>query len=890
MNQLEIITLIRGSGLFDDRFYLEKYPEAIESDLTLVEHYLKYGVERGLNPSPFFHTTYYLAHNPEAIRAGIHPLVHYLTVGAIEGRLPKAPGTPKELTDLTLQSKTIAFYLPQYHPIPENDQWWGKGFTEWTNVTAATPSFATHDQPRLPSEFGFYDLRLPDIYPQQVALAREYGIDGFCYYYYWFNGRRLLERPLNDMLQRPDIDFPFCICWANESWSRRWDGRDREILLNQDHTVAGDNRFIQDVLPILQDPRYIKVDGKPMLLVYRPELMANPVVTARVWRQAAIDGGLPGLHICAVQFEITDPRLVAFDALVEFPPHFLPNYDITGVVPQISGDFLGKICDYYAGMLTLLDRPRPDFPLYRGAMLAWDNTPRRKNRALIFHYSSPEAYRQWLRRLLLQAPENAHAAESFVFINAWNEWAEGATLEPSQHQGRAFLEATRDARNPALSTAYIEETAYRVYRQALEKECRCDDSPKAIEQQRDSLSAHPRVTWVSSQADRAGKLETAQHGILLVSHDAAPAGAQWVLVEILKTLAQCQTVAVYILLCGGGELEPEFYRWGMVFNLETLTGEGLSRSEAIATVLADLESRAIDLAICNTIVTHDVARALHSAGIPVLALLHELPTSVEMYAGSSALGKMVEAARDVIVVSEAMKQQLSSRYGIPSDRFTVIYPGVRADLDAGEPRSETRALVQEEFHFPADSFLVLGSGSIHPRKGCDLFAQIARKLLSSPDTDKIRFLWIGAAQDESGFRSWCEHDLAALGLSDKVIFAGARPSLLPYLAAADVFLLPSREDPFPQVALEAMYNGLPVVAFEGAGGIPEALSDDAGVLVPYLDILTMAEKVRQFSQDPLWRKRVGMKARSKGREAYTWERYRRDLFDFLQKNYSLCLS
>lgn len=489
MNQTELITLIRDSGLFDDRFYLNQNPDAIDSDLTLVEHYLRYGVERGLSPSPFFDTAYYLANNPDALRSGIHPLVHYLTVGASEGRLPKAPLPARELKDIDSRPRTIAFYLPQYHPIPENDEWWGKGFTEWTNVTAATPMFAGHYQPRLPSELGFYDLRLSEIYPQQVALAREYGIDGFCYYYYWFNGRRILERPLQDTLHRSDVDFPFCICWANESWSRRWDGRDREILLDQKHNLAGDNRFILDILPLLQDSRYIRVDGKPMVLVYRPELMANPVVTAEIWRQLAEDSGLPGLHLCAVQFEIPDPRLIGFDALVEFPPHFFPAYEITKTVPNLDPRFEGIIRDYYAGVLTTLRRPVADFPFYRGAMLAWDNTARRKHQSLIYHYSSPAAYRQWLRHLILQAPENAGGRESFVFINAWNEWAEGAILEPSRRDGRAFLEATRDALDENLSTIEIDRAAYLEYSRAIQGESRPDGFSEAIARQRQAMTA-----------------------------------------------------------------------------------------------------------------------------------------------------------------------------------------------------------------------------------------------------------------------------------------------------------------------------------------------------------------------------------------------------------------
>src|SRR5262245_46650535 len=221
--------------------------------------------------------------------------------------------------------RLLAFYLPQYHPIPENDRWWGAGFTEWTNVAKARPRFKGHYQPHLPADLGFYDLRLPEVRMAQAEMARSHGIDGFCYYYYWFSGKRLLERPLNEVLRSGEPDFPFCVCWANENWTRRWDGRDHEMLIAQTYSRTDDLRFIRSLLPALADPRYIKVHGKPLLLVYRVDHLPDPAATADLWREEAVKMGLPGLFLCTVACRATldlPPSSIGFDAAVEFQPNW----------------------------------------------------------------------------------------------------------------------------------------------------------------------------------------------------------------------------------------------------------------------------------------------------------------------------------------------------------------------------------------------------------------------------------------------------------------------------------------------------------------------------------------------------------------------------------------
>lgn len=342
--------------------------------------------------------------------------------------------------------KAIAFFLPQFHPVPENDQWWGPGFTEWTNVTQAKPLFPGHYQPHMPGELGFYDLRLPEVREAQARLAREHGIYGFCYYYYWFAGRRILERPLDDFLGSGKPDFPFCICWANESWSRRWDGSENEVLLKQEHTMENDIAFIRDVIPILKDPRYIRVNGAPLLLIYRASLFEDPERTCEIWRKRCAEEGIPSIHLSAVEFTgFNDPYAAGFDSSVEFPPLNINPNSITDEIAGLPSDFAGGVYDYEEYSAQVLMRDPVPYKRFRGVMTGWDNSPRRKKGGYLFINSSPENYEVWLRGAVDYTKTHHVPAERLVFINAWNEWAEGAHLEPDLKHGRGFLEATRRA-------------------------------------------------------------------------------------------------------------------------------------------------------------------------------------------------------------------------------------------------------------------------------------------------------------------------------------------------------------------------------------------------------------------------------------------------------------
>lgn len=348
--------------------------------------------------------------------------------------------TPDAVSDVGV----IAFYLPQFHPIAENDAWWGDGFTEWSNVVRARPAFEGHAQPHLPADLGFYDLRVPDVRHKQIGLAKEHGISGFCFYYYWFGGRRLLERPLDEYVADSTVDFPFCICWANENWSRRWDGSESELLIGQPHNVVGDQRFIRDVIPLLKDPRYIRVGGAPLVLVYRVPLLEDPRVTAERWRTICREEGVGEIHLAMAEtFGSKDPTEFGFDSSVQFPPHSVPARELRpeGLDPA----FQGKVYDYRDIVAHEINEAPTSHTRFRGVMLGWDNSARRGLKAHIYHHASPELYETWLRAAIHAVRRDNDEGERLVFVNAWNEWAEGTHLEPDMKFGRAYLHATRRA-------------------------------------------------------------------------------------------------------------------------------------------------------------------------------------------------------------------------------------------------------------------------------------------------------------------------------------------------------------------------------------------------------------------------------------------------------------
>ncbi len=354
---------------------------------------------------------------------------------------------------MSYKRRLIAFHLPQFHPIPENDEWWGRGFTEWTNTAKAKPLFTGHYQPHIPADLGFYDLRLAESRAAQAEMAKKYGLEGFCYYHYWFAGKQLLERPFAEILESREPNFGFCLCWANQTWTGVWHGSPNRILIEQTYPGDKDHReHFNHLLPAFQDSRYIKVDGKPIFVIYRPTEIPDVRKTMDLWQEMAVKSGLKGLHLVGVASADWIPQEHGFDA------------SITSKLPRLRGwvswrtpvkkffrlyqEMRGHpvIYSYEKIMPDLVHKPMSGIENYPCVIPNWDNTPRSGRNGLVLHGSTPELFRKHFREAL-GLVQNLPEERQFVFIKSWNEWAEGNHLEPDLKHGHAYLEVVAQELN-----------------------------------------------------------------------------------------------------------------------------------------------------------------------------------------------------------------------------------------------------------------------------------------------------------------------------------------------------------------------------------------------------------------------------------------------------------
>ena len=346
-----------------------------------------------------------------------------------------------DYSNYTTDIKAIALYLPQFHFIKENNEWWGENFTEWTNVRKSKPLYKGHHQPRKPGDekgyLGYYFLTNAIIIKKQVKLAKSHGIYGFGFYYYWFSGRRLLEKPLDIYINNKDIDFPFLLIWANENWSKNWNGGNRNILIKQEYKIKDPENFIKDIKKYIIDHRYIKINGKSLIGIYETLTIPNLKETISIWRKTAklyeigelyIITSLNGYNIKVFK------NLNIFDAAYDFPPRNIFKY-------TKNNNFYNLLIYKNKNFINLTN----EFPVFRGSMLEWDNTPRRGKNGVIFKEYSPEKFYILNKMIIQYTKTHYNSSNRLIFINAWNEWGEGTYLEPDEKYGYSSINALSKA-------------------------------------------------------------------------------------------------------------------------------------------------------------------------------------------------------------------------------------------------------------------------------------------------------------------------------------------------------------------------------------------------------------------------------------------------------------
>lgn len=818
---------------FDVQHYLERNPDVANADIDPLEHFVTTGYREGRTPSLEFDSIFYTRKHLR--NDSRDPITHYIEIGRIAGfplhRTHDTRSTASEVKRFTSRAaefeeldpdivgaiqpiaKLIAFYLPQFHSFPENDRWWGKGFTEWSNVSRGCPRFVGHYQPRVPRDFGFYDLSNPDVMAKQVGAAKTAGVHGFCFYYYNFNGKRLLEKPIDSFLSNEDLDFPFCLMWANENWTRRWDGADSEVLIRQDYKEQDDFDLIDDIARHFADKRYIKANDRPIFLLYRADIIPGTAETIARWRKLfASRHGVNPLILMAQAFDNIDPRDHGLDGAFEFPPHKLTKQtrNINADCEPLDDTFSAQVYRYDDVVTASISEPSVEFPLIKTVVPSWDNDARRQGHGLVIAGSTPSAYAAWLERCIDYSKERPFFGENFVFINAWNEWAEGAYLEPDLHFGGAYLNAT--AR---------------------------------------TVSGFGRIGQKTK--------------ILLVGHDAFPAGAQQLLLNLGRTLRRQFGMEIEFLLCGDGDLAESYS--------DIATTHVCSQQAGLSSTISRLTAHDFKLAITNTLASGVAVTSLKEHGFKVVSLVHELPRIVKEKNLFSAASAIAQNSDVIVFPVEAVRDAFLTEISDTAKPIVVRPQGLYQKI-VRVP--DAKAKVLDELQLPPDTKIVLNIGFGDLRKGIDLFCA-ASQLVSRQRKDVV-FVWVGRVDVVCA--TWIKDPLAF----PDVRFVGQLSDVSKYLSAADVFALTSREDPYPSVALEAMSLGVPVLAFEGSGGVPELIRrEQLGETCPYADVVSLSEEILKVLEAPAsYLESYATRVRAYANANFAFDEYAQDLIQILK--------
>ncbi len=798
---------------FDKEYYLQENPDIVEAGVDPLEHFISNGWKEERNPSAHFDLCFY--RQTHGIPDDVNPLFHYIQEGKKAGAQThpyrKRDGhcvhddirhftTPSELYEThdpdiaagwrSPKAKAIAFYLPQFHAIPENDEWWGEGFTEWRNIPRGVPRFGGHYQPRIPRDLGFYDLTVTDVIKRQVELARAIGLYGFCFYYYNFNGHRLLEKPMDAFVEDATIDFPFCLMWANENWTRRWDGMEQDVLMRQDYKAEDCDELIDDLAKYLTHPNYITADERPILFLYRADIIPNCKKTIANWRKIFRSRHqIDPIIVMAQCFECYDPNVFGFDGAIEFPPHKIGSNlkDINHQLHIYDPNFTGNVRLYEDIVDTSLRDVNHAFPLIKTAFPSWDNDARKQGAGMCFHGSSPELFQRWMEGLVRYAKTKPFFSESFVFVNAWNEWCEGTYLEPDCHYGYAYSNALARA-------------------------------------------IHHKVTRISREK------------VLLVGHDAFAHGAQFLVLHMAITLSRQFGVEVAVILLADGTLLEQYKAVAPTYVLEQCDAN-------LKEILGNLAKQGFHKALVNTTVSGRIIPYLKTQGFSVVSLVHELPRLIKDYHLEPNVQAIADYADTVIFAARQVRDGFLSIAENCNEKKCIIRPQGSYKPWVSDPDKSAEIRKSRDIK-PTDK-VILNVGYADSRKGFDIFQNVARFLCRQ--RKDLHFLWLGAATDDiqNWLLSDTDESAPESGHFHMLPFTD---DPVPVYEASELFFLSSREDPFPTVVLEAMRAGLPVVGLTRSGGSVDIIAehgklanrlDIKGIAEAITSLLDVPEKERK---------------------------------------------
>lgn len=718
-------------------------------------------------------------------------------------------------------AKVVAFHLPQYHRTPENDAWWGEGFTDWVNVASARPMFRGHHQPRAPlaEPLGEYDLSDPAVLRRQAALARSAGIHAFCFYFYWFTGRRLLEAPLLGVRDDPTFDLPYCLMWVNERWARTWDGNGDRVLIDADPDAADHRAMLEHLVDYFRDPRYLTVRDRPVLGVYRLDGLPSIRRFRSIADEAARGAGRPGVHLFGA---LTHGNRRAagggLDALVQFPPHNLGSdpwvFPEDADWPDLPEDFSGRVLRYPSMAAEALRVARTTPRVWPGVTLDWDNSARRGREATVTVGYGLDRYRDWLRDAVRSVREDRSLAsdEQFVFVNAWNEWAEGTYLEPDARHGFGALQATRDA---------------------------------------------------------LAEVDGDRPAVMVLVHDLTPFGAQRIALSLAATLQRRLRVHVEVIaLSGRGSMRQEFAAVAPLHVLDDRTGP------SAAELVADLRARGCATAIVNSVACAPMLPLLDEHGVRTVALVHELPGDLASLGLLEAAEHVRVRAPVVVFPADLVRERFEATVGSVVNEAVVRPQGLYRAERLRRSSVADGVAFRARLGIAEGARVVLGAGAGIHRKGFDLFVETVERL----PADEVVGVWVG--QLDHTMQAWFSSHRAPSGGAPTIAVGNVEDVAAAY-RAADLLFVPSREDPFPTVVIEALQAGIPVAVVEGCTGSERLLVEEGLGRVLSGSPEAIATEVADVLRDGALRQRVADRGPAVVRDRFDEGHYARDVLALL---------